>query len=226
MAGLPRCEPDREPSRGRGQADLFQNLEERELLYALLCHCLPWGSAATAAAELVERFGTFAEVIAAPHHEITALPSVPPAAAALLKCVHGAALRLGQSSLRKKVLLKHWAQLRDYLQMTMAREPVEQFRVLFLDTKNQLIEDEVCNRGDVNHVMIYPRQVIKRAIELNATALIVAHNHPSGDPAPSQQDIDKTREICRAAATFEIVVHDHLVIGRNGTFSFREAGLL
>lgn len=218
--------PQRAARRGKEQTDLFHQLAEREMLYALLCHCLPWATAATAASELIERFGSFAEVIAAPQHEISALPSVPPSAAALLKCVHGAAMRLGQIALKNKVLLKNWTQLQDYLQMTMAREPVEQFRVLFLDAKNRLIEDEICNRGDVNHVMIYPRQVIKRAIELNSTALIIAHNHPSGDPTPSLQDVEKTREVCRAAATFDIVVHDHLIVGRNACFSFRQAGLL
>lgn len=216
----------RSPRQGRGQTDLFEQLAEREVLYALLCHCLPWATAATAATELVERFGSFADVIAAPQSELAALPSVPPSAAALLKCVHGAAIRLGQVALRNRVVLKNWQQLTEYLQMTMAREPVEQFRVLFLDSKNRLIEDEVCNRGDVNHVMIYPRQVIKRAIELNSTALIIAHNHPSGDPTPSMQDVEQTKEICRAASTFGICVHDHLIVGSNGCFSFRAEGLL
>ena len=148
------------------------------------------------------------------------------AGAAALKTVQAAALRLARAEVQDRPVLSHWDGLLAYLTATMARERVEQFRVLFLDAKNRLIADEAQSRGTVNHTPVYPREVVKRALELHASALILAHNHPSGDPAPSRDDVAMTQEIARAAAALGLVVHDHVIVGNGRTMSFRAEGLL
>jgi DNA repair protein RadC len=126
----------------------------------------------------------------------------------------------------EKPVLNNWDRLMDYLNAALAREKIEQFRILFLDSKNRLIADEAQARGTVNHTPVYPREVIKRALELHATALILVHNHPSGDPTPSRADIEMTGEIMAAGAVLSVVVHDHLIIGNGRHLSFRREGLL
>ncbi len=133
---------------------------------------------------------------------------------------------MARAEVRRRPVLTNWQALIAYLQMAMACEQVEQFRILFLDTKNNLIADEVQQRGTVNHTPVYPREVIKRALILNASALIVVHNHPSGDPKPSRDDIEMTRELKAAAKSLEIELHDHVVIGHGTHASFRSLGLL
>ena len=130
--------------------------------------------------------------------------------------MHAAALRLARAELVDRPLLNNWDRLMDYLNAVLARERVEQFRVLFLDTRNRLLGDEAQARGTVNHTPVYPREVVKRALELQATALILVHNHPSGDPTPSREDIEMTREVKQAAGALSIVLHDHVIVG-NGT---------
>jgi len=137
-----------------------------------------------------------------------------------------AALRLSEAPLKNQEVLNNWDRLMDYLTARLARERVEQFRVLFLDTKNRLIADEAQARGTVNHTPVYPREVVKRALELHATALILVHNHPSGDPTPSRADIEMTAEVKQAAAALGITLHDHLIIGRDRPLSFRREGLI
>ena len=147
-------------------------------------------------------------------------------AAAALKFVHAAAVRLVRAEVQTQPLLDDWDRLTGYLTACMAREPVEQFRILFLDSRNRLIRDEVQGRGTVNHTPAYPREVVKRALDLNATGIVLAHNHPSGDPTPSQADIQVTSAIAAAARPIGIVLHDHVVVGRSGWLSFRQQGLL
>jgi DNA repair protein RadC len=147
-------------------------------------------------------------------------------AIAQLKIVEAAALRLLRTRLLGKPALSSWSALLDYCSAAMARSETEEFRVLFLDRKNVLVADEVQSEGTVDHAPVYPREIIKRALALNASALILVHNHPSGDPTPSRADIEMTREIVEAARALRIAVHDHIVIGRGGTASFKGLGLL
>jgi DNA repair protein RadC len=145
---------------------------------------------------------------------------------ALLKIVEAAALRLARSQVLNRPALSSWPALIDYCTAAMARNPHEEFRVLFLDRKNVLIADEVQSRGTVDHTPVYPREIVKRALETGASGLILVHNHPSGDPTPSRADIEMTRDIANAAKALRIHLHDHLVIGRGGHASFKALGLL
>jgi DNA repair protein RadC len=148
------------------------------------------------------------------------------ASAAALKIVQAAAVRLARAEVIDRPMLSNWDALMAYLNAVMARERVEQFRILFLDSRNRLITDEAQSRGTVNHTPVYPREVVRRALELQASAIILAHNHPSGDPAPSREDIAMTREIVAAAQALSITVHDHVIIGNGRWVSFRAEGLL
>jgi DNA repair protein RadC len=178
------------------------------------------------AKELIQKFGSFADVIAAPVEQLKEFKRLKDAGIAQLKLVEAAALRLSKARLKGRPALSSWNALLDYCSAAMARAPREEFRVLFLDRKNVLIHDEVLNRGTVDHAPVYPREIVKRALELSASALILVHNHPSGDPTPSRADIDMTREVVEAARALRIAVHDHIVIGRGGTASFKALGLL
>jgi DNA repair protein RadC len=146
--------------------------------------------------------------------------------AAALKTVQAAAIRLGRAEVMGRPALSNWQAVTDYLTAVLAREKVEQFRLLFLDSRNRLLADEAQARGTVNHTPVYPREVVRRALELNATALILVHNHPSGDPTPSRDDIVMTRAIADAAATVAVTVHDHVIVGNGRWTSFRQEGLL
>jgi DNA repair protein RadC len=172
------------------------------------------------------RFGSFAAAIAAPLHELRAIEGLGEAGVAALKTVQAAALRLARAEVMERPLLNHWDQLIDYLTAALARERVEQFRVLFLDSRNRLLADEAQARGTVNHTPVYPREVVRRALELHATALILVHNHPSGDPTPSADDVAVTREIRDAAGALSIMLHDHVIVGNGRWTSFRREGLL
>ncbi len=157
--------------------------------------------------------------------ELRTVSGVGEAAALDLKLLQEATLRVGREQVGKRPVITSWTQLLAYVRAAMAHEPREQFRVLFLDKRNQLIADEVMNHGTVDHAPVYPREVVRRALEVSASAIILVHNHPSGDPAPSQADIAMTREIIDAARPLRIAVHDHLVVGRDGTASFKALGL-
>jgi len=178
------------------------------------------------AKELIQKFGSFADAIAASPERLKELKWLKDSAVAQLKIVEAAAVRLSQTKVIGKTALSSWNALLDYCAAAMARATQEEFRVLFLDRKNLLIADEVLNRGTVDHAPVYPREIVKRALELSASALILVHNHPSGDPTPSRADIDMTREVVEAARALRIAVHDHIVIGRGGTASFKALGLL
>jgi DNA repair protein RadC len=203
-----------------------QALADYELLEMVLFLALPRRDTKPIAKALLVRFGSFAAAIAAPLNDLRAMEGIGDAGAAALKTVHAAALRLAQSELINRPLLNNWDRLIDYLTAALSRERVEQFRVLFLDTRNRLLADEAQSRGTVNHTPVYPREVVKRALELQATAIILVHNHPSGDPTPSRDDIEMTQEVRQAASALSIVLHDHIIVGNGAWLSFRKQGLL
>ena len=154
------------------------------------------------------------------------IEGIGPGVIAALKLVQAGSLRLLKQQVTGRPILNSWQRLTDYLAADMAHRGIEHFRLLFLDKRNHLIADEVQQSGTVDHTPVYPREVVKRALEVGATAVILVHNHPSGDPAPSRADIEMTREIVRALAPVGVVVHDHLVVGRSGTASFKSLKLL
>jgi DNA repair protein RadC len=201
-------------------------LLDHELLEMVLFIALPRRDTKPIAKTLLARFGSFANAIAAPVNDLRAIDGIGDAGAAALKTVHAAALRLTRPEPKKQPLLTNWDALIQYLQAAMAREPIEQFRVLFLDVRNRLIADEPQARGTVNHTPVYPREVVRRALEHQASALILVHNHPSGDPSPSRDDIEMTREVKDAASVLSIVLHDHIIVGNGTWLSFRKEGLL
>ena len=148
------------------------------------------------------------------------------AAAIDLKLLHEATIRVAREPVRKRPVISSWTALLDYVRIALANEPREQFRVLFLDKKNQLIADETLHHGTVDHAPVYPREVMRRALELSASAIILVHNHPSGDPTPSKADVEMTRQIVEAGRALRIDIHDHLVVGHEGVASFRALGLI
>ncbi|WP_254452792.1 RadC family protein [Roseicella sp. DB1501] len=199
---------------------------DHELLEMVLFLALPRRDTKPLARALLARFGSFADAVAAPPAELRAVEGLGEAGMAALKTVQAAALRLARGALRQGVLLDRWDRLIDYLTIQLARERVEQLHVLYLDARNHLIADEVAGRGTVNHTPVYPRELVRRALELQATALILVHNHPSGDPTPSRADIEMTAEVKAAAALLGLVLHDHVIIGNGRHVSLRQAGLL
>lgn len=201
-------------------------LLDHELLEMVLFLALPRRDTKPLARALIARFGSYAAAIAAPPVELREVEGLGEAGLAALKTVHGAALRLARAEVKELPVLNSWDRLLDYLTAVLARERIEQFRVLFLDTRNRLIADEAQARGTVNHTPVYPREVVKRALELQATALILVHNHPSGDPTPSRADIEMTAEVKAAATVLGIALHDHLIIGNGRHVSMRREGLL
>ena len=192
----------------------------------LVLFALPRRDTKPLARALLARFGSFAKVIAAPVQDLLSVEGIGEAGVATLKSVHAAALRLLRAEVIDQPVLNNWDRLMAYLNAELSRERVEQFRVLFLDNRNHLLADEAQQRGTVNHTPVYPREVAKRALELHATALILVHNHPSGDPTPSRDDIVMTQQIKAAVGALSIVLHDHIVVGNGRWFSFREEGLL
>ena len=201
-------------------------IADHELLEMVLFLALPRRDTKAIAKILLARFGSFAAAIAAPLQDLRATEGLGEAGVAALKTVHAAALRLARSEVMNQPVLSNWDGLMEYLNAVLARERIEQFRVLFLDNRNRLLADEAQARGTVNHTPVYPREVVKRALELHATALIVVHNHPSGDPTPSRDDIAVTQEIKAAAEALSIVLHDHVIVGNGRWLSFRKQGLL
>lgn len=201
-------------------------LPDYELLELVLFRAIPRRDVKPLARALLERFGDFNGVLSAPASRLHETAGAGDAVVTELKIVEAAAHRLARSRVLQKQVVTSWDALLEYCQTAMAHRDTEQFRVLFLDRKNVLIADEAQARGTVDHVPVYPREVVKRALELNASALILVHNHPSGDPTPSQADIDMTEQIQVAADALGITLHDHLVIGKSRELSFRSAGLL
>ena len=200
-------------------------LADHEMLEIVL-FALPRRDTKSIARALIAQFGSFARAIAAPVQELLTVEGLGEAGAATLKSVQAAALRLMRADVIDRPVLTNWDRLLAYLNAELSRERVEQFRVLFLDNRNRLLADEAQQRGTVNHTPVYPREVVKRALELHATALILVHNHPSGDPTPSAEDSAMTQLIKAAAAALSIVLHDHIIVGNGRWFSFRKEGLL
>ncbi|MEE9545159.1 MAG: DNA repair protein RadC [Rhodospirillales bacterium] len=201
-------------------------LPDYELLEVLLFMANTRRDVKPLAKSLLARFGTLAEVISADPAALREIKGIGDAAIIAFKVAQAAALRLARAEVMKKPVLSSWQALMDYCRASMAYETIERFRILYLNRKNVLIADEVQQKGTVDHTPVYPREVVKRALELGATALIMVHNHPSGDPAPSQADIDMTKEIKEAGEKLSIVLHDHLIVSKGGINSFKEMGLL
>lgn len=201
-------------------------LADYELLELMLFRTIPRQDTKPLAKALLAKFGSLAAVLAAPVQRIAEVKGAGPSVAQDLKLAQAIMERASKSELAKRTVITSWSQLVNYCRMTMAHEPREQFRVLFLDAKNQLITDEVMNEGTIDHAPVYPREVARRALELSAASIILVHNHPSGDPKPSPADLVVTREIVAAADAISVNVHDHLVIGRDGVASFKALGLL
>jgi len=200
-------------------------MPDYEMLELVLFRAIPRQDVKPLARELIDRFGDFNRVLSAPISQLSAVKGVGDAVLLELKIVEAAAHRLSRSRVMRRHVLSGWDALLDYCHTTMAHRETEQFRILFLDTKNTVIADEEQAKGTVDHVPVYPREVVKRALELSASALILVHNHPSGDPTPSDADIQMTRKIATAAQTLGITVHDHLIIGKASETSFRALGL-
>ncbi|AYG59004.1 RadC family protein [Rhizobium jaguaris] len=201
-------------------------LADYEILELLLFRLIPRRDTKPIAKALLARFGTLGGVFGAPANLLQEISGVGEAVALDLKLVATVAQRMLKSELSGKPVLSSWKALIDYCHTAMAHETREQFRILFLDKRNALIADEVQGLGTVDHTPVYPREVVRRALELSATAVILVHNHPSGDPTPSRADIDMTKTIIDTAGPLGITVHDHIIIGKNGHVSFRALQLI
>jgi len=186
----------------------------------------PETDSARLAAALLEQFGSLGGVAGAAPGDLAQASSVGAVLRAELTLVREFAVRLARAEASRRPVITSWTALVAYVRAALAHEPREQFRTLFLDRRNQLMRDELVADGTVDHAPVYPREIIRRALELSASALILVHNHPSGDPTPSQADIQMTRQIVEAARVFNLQVHDHLVVGREGTASFKALGLI
>jgi DNA repair protein RadC len=201
-------------------------LADYELLELILFNAIPRRDTKPLAKQLVAHFGSFADVVNAPDQRLREIDGVSDAVILQLRLVTASSLRVMRASVLDRPILSSWNAVLDYCRASMALETREQFRVLFLDRKNRVIRDEVQQTGTVDHTPVYVREVVKRALELSSTALILVHNHPSGDPTPSRADIDMTRQIMSAAKPLNISLHDHIIIGRNGHCSLKGEGLI
>jgi DNA repair protein RadC len=216
--------------RGRLREKLLERgpeaLADYEMLEMLLFFAMPKGDTKPLAKALINHYGSFGAVLAAPRDQLLATRGLGPHSVAALKLVQASSHRLARAAVIDRPVLNNWDRLIGYLTAVLAEEKIEQFRILFLDTRNRLVADEAQARGTVNHTPVYPREVVKRALELHATALILVHNHPSGDPTPSREDVAMTAEVKAALGVLGIALHDHLIIGRGRHLSFRREGLL
>jgi DNA repair protein RadC len=201
-------------------------LADYELLEMILYRAIRRADTKPIAKALIARFGSFADVISADPVRLAEVKGVGQSVITELKLVQAAALRMMRGQIAGRTVLSSWSAILDYCRAGMAYATREQFRIIFLDKKNQLIADEVQQEGTVDHTPVYPREVMKRALELAASAIILVHNHPSGDPTPSAADIDMTRRIAEAGEKLGIIIHDHIIVGRNGHASFRGLRLL
>lgn len=201
-------------------------LQDYELLELLLFMAIPRRDVKPLAKTLLQKFGSLPELMSAPHNALSRIDGISDNTATAIKAVTAIAHRMMKQDLMQKPILNNWTRLMDYCHMTMAHETKEHFRILFLNKKNMLIADEIQGSGTVDHTPAYPREIMKRSLELGATALILLHNHPSGDPKPSKADIEMTNMIIEAAKPFDITIHDHVIIARNGQTSFRNEGLI
>ncbi len=222
----PHYHGHRERLRARFRQAGAEAVTDYELLELLLFRAIPQRDVKPLAKELIAKFGSFPEVISAPAARLAEIKGIGDAAITELKLVHAAASRLARGQVQRRPVLSSWSNVIDYCRTTMAFADKEQFRVLFLDKRNRLIADEVQQVGTIDHTPVYPREVVKRALELSATALILVHNHPSGDPTPSHADIQMTQTIIDVARPLGIAVHDHIIVGKDGHASFKSLRLI
>lgn len=201
-------------------------LPDYELLELVLYRAIPRRDTKPLAKRFLARFGSFAEVMSAPESQLKEIEGAGDAVITELQLVRAAALRLIKSEISERPLLSSWGQVIGYLKAVQGFELREQFRILFLDKRNRLIADEVQGQGTVDHTPVYVREVVKRALELSSTAIILVHNHPSGDPTPSRADIDMTKMIVEASRPLGVTIHDHIIVGKSGHASFRALRLL
>ncbi len=222
----PHYHGHRERLRGRFREAGPDALADYELLELILFRAIPQRDVKPLAKKLIETFGSFAEVIGAPETRLKEVKGLGEAAITELKIVHASASRLARGQVKARTVLSSWSSVLDYCRTAMAFADKEQFRILFLDKRNQLIADEVQQTGTVDHTPVYPREVVKRALELSATAIILVHNHPSGDPTPSRADIQMTQSIVEVAKPLGISVHDHIIVGKDGHASLKGLRLI
>ncbi|MGF1476975.1 MAG: DNA repair protein RadC [Geminicoccaceae bacterium] len=227
----------RERLRNRFKEQGPESLADYELLEQLLFYSIRRRDTKPIAKELIERFGGLGAVFAAEPTRIAEAPSLAavaedaedkdlPFTAILIKTVQALMERIAKEQIKDRAVIGSWTALIDYLTLALAHETKEQLRVLFLDRKNVLIKDEVLGKGTVDHTPLYPREVVSRALELSASAIILVHNHPSGDPNPSRPDIEMTKQVVAALSTVGISLHDHVIVGKNGHTSFKGLKLI
>jgi len=201
-------------------------LSDYELLEMVLFRALPRRDVKPLAKALIARFGSFAETVHAPELRLKEVSGLGDSAITELKLIAATASRVAKGQLKQRTVLSSWSNVIDYCRAAMAFADKEQFRILFLDKRNQLIADELQQVGTIDHTPVYPREVVKRALELSATAIILVHNHPSGDPTPSTADIQMTKSIMSISSPLGISVHDHIIVGKNGHSSLKGMRLI
>lgn len=225
----------RERLRERARTAGIHHLPDYELLELFLFRSQPQGDVKPVAKALLTRFGSLTAVLAASVEDLMTVKAedsrgrakgVGAETALDIAALHEVSRRVVKEEANRRTVISSWTALLAYVRLSLQHEPREQFRVLYLDRKNQLILDEIQNRGTVDHAPVYPREVVRRALELSASAMIIVHNHPSGDPTPSRADIDMTKQVIEAARALSLTVHDHLIVGREGVASFKQLGLM
>lgn len=226
LKAVPHYSGHRDRLRQRFLKSGAEGCQDYELLEIVLFAAIPRRDVKPIAKQLIKEFGSLSAVLCASVGDLQKIKGLSENTAVLLKTVQALSIRMLRGEIEKKPILSSWQKLIDYCYVTMAHEKREHFRVLFLNRKNQLMADEVQQIGTVDHTPVYPREIVKRALELGATAMILVHNHPSGDPTPSDSDIAMTEEVIKAAAALDILVHDHLIISQNGHISFKALGIL
>lgn len=226
MSDKPHYLDHRDRLRARFKSGGSVALQDYELLELFLFNSIPRRDVKPIAKALIRTFGNLSEVCAASLDRLTEVKGIGEKTALDLKLLHAASVHMGRKSLLNRPILSSWPALLDYCRTAMQFEAVEQFRVLFLDRKNRLIADEVLGQGTVDRAPVYPREIVKRGLALEATAIIIAHNHPSGDPTPSHADIEMTNLVIETSKAVGITVHDHLIVGREDIASFKMLGLM
>jgi len=226
LSEAPHYHGHRQRLRERFRAAGNDALSDYEMLELVLFRAIPQRDVKPLAKELIAKFGSFGEVIAAPPNLLAEIKGLGDSAITELKVVAAAAQRMAKGEVKRRKVLSSFSAVIDYCRTAMAFADREQFRVLFLDKRNQLIADEVQQTGTVDHTPVYPREVVKRALEVSATAVILVHNHPSGDPTPSRADIQMTQQIVEIAKPLGISVHDHLIVGKEGHASLKGLKLI
>nr|WP_083332623.1 DNA repair protein RadC [Hyphomonas sp. Mor2] len=225
-AARPHWQGHRDRLRGKLIDRGASALDDYELLETLLFAFIPRRDVKPVAKTLLSRFGSLSGIFAADPSELTKVQGIGATVAAYIKATREIGVRASREEITGRPIISSWTALLAYVRGQLQHETREQFRVLFLDRKNQLISDELMGQGTVDHAPVYPREIARRALELSASALILVHNHPSGDPTPSRSDIDITREIIDALSPFEIRIHDHLIAAKHGVTSFKTEGLI